>query len=66
MHTCGRLRLASASPTDDVITMSHAGAAKMLVSFVSGIYADQSNMLLRSDTFITGGRCTDSNSLAVQ
>ena len=66
MHTRDCLQPTSASPIDDVIGVSHAAAAKMLVSFVSGIYADQSNMLLRSNTFITGGRCTDSDSLAVQ
>ena len=66
MHTRDCLQPTSASPIDDVIGVSHVDAAKMLVSCVSGIYADQSNMLLRSNTFIAGGRCTDSNSLAVQ
>ena len=40
MHTRDWLQLTSASPIDDVIDVSHADAAKMLVSFVSGIYAD--------------------------
>ena len=66
MPTRDCLQPTSASPIDDVIDVSHADAAKVLVSFVSGIYADQSNMVLRSNTFIAGGRCTDSISLAVQ
>ena len=66
MHTRDCLQPTSASPIDDVIDVSHADAANVLVSFVSGSYADQSNMVLRSNTFITGGQCTDSISLAVQ